>query len=80
MLIVWLKKIDFNAKISEVEGKIPIIGGLATTSALTTVENQIPDVSSLVTKTDYAAEITKTKNVYVTNKHKDLVQKTTFES
>ena len=37
------------------------------------------------TKTDYATQITKTKNDYVTNvaldaRHKDLVQKTTFES
>ena len=39
----------------------------------------------MVTKTDYATEITKIKNDYVTNaasdaRHKDLVQKTTFES
>ena len=39
----------------------------------------------MVTKTDYAAEITKIKNDYVTDaaldaRHKDLVQKTTFES
>ena len=45
-----VKKTDFNAKTSEVEGKIPIISGLATTSALTAVENKIPDVSSLVKK------------------------------
>ena len=41
----------FNAKITEVEGNIPSITGLATTSALTAVENKIPDVSSLVKKT-----------------------------
>ena len=34
----WIKKTDFNSKISEVEGKIHIINGLATTSALTAVE------------------------------------------
>ena len=39
----------------------------------------------MITKTDYAAEITKIKNGYFTNaaldaRHKDLVQKTTFES
>ena len=37
----------------------------------------------MVTKTDYAAEITKIKNDYITNaaldaRHKDQVQKTTF--
>ena len=52
---------------------------------LTTVENKIPNLSNLVTKTDYAAEITKIKTDYVTNaaldaRHKDLIQKRTFES
>ena len=32
------------------EGKIPIISGLATTSALTVVENKIPNVTNLVKK------------------------------
>ena len=44
-----VKKTDFNAKVAEIEGKIPSISGLAT--ALTAVENKIPDVSSLVKKT-----------------------------
>ena len=51
------KKTDFNAKITEVEGKIPDITGLATSSALTGVENKIPDVSSLVKKADYDTKI-----------------------
>ena len=33
MLIIWLKKTDFNAKVTEIEGKIPSISGLATNSA-----------------------------------------------
>ena len=37
---------------------MPSIVGLATTSALTTVQNKIPDVSSLVKKTDYNTKIT----------------------
>ena len=36
-----LKKYDYNAKISEIEGKIPSISGLAITSALTAVEKEI---------------------------------------
>ena len=48
-----LKKADYNAKIIEIEGKIPRISGLATNAALTAVENEIPDVSNLVKKTDY---------------------------
>ena len=52
-----LKKTDYNAKITEKEGKIPSITGLAATSALTAIENKIPCVSNLVKKTDYDAEI-----------------------
>ena len=42
-IIDLVKKTDFNATITEVEGKIPSITGLATNSALTAVENKIPD-------------------------------------
>ena len=41
-------KTDLNSEITEKEGKIPSITGLATNSALTAVENEIPDVSGLV--------------------------------
>ena len=80
MLVVWVKKTDFIATISEVEGKIPSITGLATNSEITAVENKIPGVSSLVKKMDYATEITSIKNDYVTNvalndRHEDLIQK-----
>ena len=50
MVVVWLKKTDFNVKVTEIEGKIPSITGLATNSAFIAVENKIPDVSSLVKK------------------------------
>ena len=46
-------KTDYNAKITEIEGKIPGISSLATNAALTTVKNKIPNNSSLVKKTDY---------------------------
>ena len=42
--MVLLKKTDYKAKMTEIEGKIPSISGLATNAALTTVENKIPDV------------------------------------
>ena len=48
-----VKKIDYNSKITEIEGKMASITGLATTSALTAVENKILNVSSLVKKIDY---------------------------
>ena len=50
ILVDLLKKTDYNAKISEIESKIPNISGLATNSALAEVENKMPDVSSLVKK------------------------------
>ena len=43
-----VKKTGLNAKITEIEGKIPSITGLVTNSAITVVESKIPDVSSLV--------------------------------
>ena len=51
------KKTDYNAKIIEIDGKIPGITGLVTTAAINIVENKIPDVSNLVKKTDYDAKI-----------------------
>ena len=45
-----IKKNNYNAKITEIEGKIPSITGLATTAALTTVENKIPNINNIVKK------------------------------
>ena len=36
----FVKKTDYNAKITEIEGKMPSISGLATNAALSAVENQ----------------------------------------
>ena len=44
------KKLDDKSKSSKKENKIPRIGGLATTYALSVVENKISDVSNLVKK------------------------------
>ena len=52
-----IKKSDYNAKISELENKIPSTSGLVTTSTLTAIENKIPGVSNLVKKTDYDTKI-----------------------
>ena len=48
-----VKKTDYNAKITEIERKIPSISGIATNAALTAAKNKIPNVSNLVKKTDY---------------------------
>ena len=53
-----IKKTYYNAKITEIENKIPNTINLATKNALTTVENKIPDTSGLVKKTDYNTKIT----------------------
>ena len=68
----------FNSKIAEGENKIPDIKNLASKTELTAV-------SALVKKTNYATEITKIKNDYVTTtaldaRHKDLVQKIYFDA
>ena len=46
-----VEKIDYNTKITEIEGKIPDISNLATKTALTAIENKIPNISNLATKT-----------------------------
>ena len=53
-----VKKTDFNTKVTEIEGKIHSITGLATNSELTAIENKIPDVSSLVKKKDFNTKVT----------------------
>ena len=45
-----LKETDYNAKITETEGKIPSITGSATTAVLNALENKIPDCRNLVKK------------------------------
>ena len=45
-----VKKLHYKAVITEIEGEIPSITGLATSSALTAVQNEIADVSNLVKK------------------------------
>ena len=59
-----IKKTDYNAKIIEIENKIPHINNLATKAALNTVENKIPDTGGIVKKTDYNAKITKIEGKY----------------
>ena len=62
ILVDLLKKTDCNAKITEIESKIPTISALATTAALTAFENKILDVNILVENTDYDAKISDIQN------------------
>ena len=52
-----VKKTNYNAKITEIECKIPSISGLATNAALPAVEKKIPNIISLVEKIDYNTKI-----------------------
>ena len=79
MLVVWLKKTDFNFKISEVENKIPSITGLATNSALTAVENEIPYVSSLVKRADYNTKISEIENKVNDHNHEKYITTPEFD-
>ena len=72
-----VKKTDFNAKVTEIEGKLPSISGLATNTALTAVENKTPDVSSLVKKTDYNTQISEIENKVNDHNHDKYI--TTLE-
>ena len=57
----WWKKLitnlattaAFNAKINEVKGEISSITVLSITTAVTAIENKIPDVNTLIQKADY---------------------------
>ena len=50
-------KSNFNTKINKVKNEIASNTGLATTSALTAVENEIPSTINLVKKTDYDTRV-----------------------
>ena len=58
-----------NTKINEVKNEIPSISYLATTSALTGVENKIPSVSNLVKKKDYDTKVKDTEKKITDHKH-----------
>ena len=60
-----VKETELNAEITEIEGKIPSITGLATNSALIAVENNIPDVSSLVKRHIIIQKLVKLKRMLV---------------
>ena len=54
---VNMLKTDYDSKISDIEGEIPNITGLATSTAFTAVENKIPNSSNLVRKANSVAKL-----------------------
>ena len=75
-----VKKIYYNTKITEIEGKIPDISGLATKTAFSTIENKIPSINGLVKKTDYNTKITDIENKLNNHNHDKYVATSEFNT
>ena len=60
-----------SAKLNEVKSEISSITNLGTTTALTAVENNIPNVSNLIRKTDYNTKISDIENKITTDHEND---------
>ena len=56
-----LKETNYSPNITEIVNKVNSTSGLATNSVLAAVDNQIPNVSGLVKKTDYNSKISEIK-------------------
>ena len=52
-----VKRTDYNAKITEIKGKMSSITGLAFAATFNEVENEILNVSYLLNKSDYNTKI-----------------------
>ena len=73
-----VKKSDYNAKVSEIEGKIPSISDLTTTSALTAAENKILSVTNLVKKIDYDTKISEFEKKFTDHNHDKYITTAEF--
>ena len=69
ILLLLSTKTTLNSKINEGKAEIPSINNLATTAALSVVENEIPDVSNLVKKTDYNTKVNEIKKKITDNSY-----------
>ena len=77
----FVKKLDYYAKITEIEDKLPSISGLATNAALTAVENKIPDISSLIKKTtDCNTKISEIENKFTDHNHDKYITNPEFNT
>ena len=73
-----VKKREYNAKITKIEGKAPSITGSATNSALDAAENRIPNIINLVKKTVYNTNISEIEKKVADDNHDKYI--TTLES
>ena len=78
ILVVLLKKINYNTKIIELENEIPDISNLATKTALTAIENKIPSVSNLDKKTGCNTKVTKIENKLNNHNHNKYIDTSEF--
>ena len=60
--------------------KIPDVSNLVKTAALTTVENKIPDASSLVKKTDYDSKVTEIEHKLNNHSHDKYITTPEFNT
>ena len=67
-----------EAKLTELENKIPDLSSLATKAALTAVENKISSVSNLINKTNYNTKITETENKLTDHNHDKYIDTSEF--
>ena len=74
------KKADLNAKITQIENKIHSIGGLASNSALTAVENKIPNVSNLIKKTNCNTKISEIESKINNHNHDKYITTSKFNN
>ena len=56
------------------------MSNLATKTALTTVENKIPNVSNLVKKTDYNTKVTEIENKLANHNHDKYIDTSEFST
>ena len=80
MVALLVKKLDCNAKITEIENKIPSITGLATNSALTAAEDEILNVSNLVKKQIMAQKLLKLKKKLTDDDHDKYITTSEFNN
>ena len=71
-------KTDLEKKISDTEGRITSVTGLANNAALTAVEYKLPDISNLVKKTDYNTKISKTESKVNDHNHDEYITTSEF--
>ena len=75
-----VKRTDYNTKIAQIQGKTPDVTNLTTKTVLTTVENKIPSVSSLVKETDYNTKITEIENKLNNHNHDKYITTPEFNT